>query len=108
MESWLAEKKVKEGGIVGLDDEKEDFLCGYTEDLWPHYGVLRVCPYLRFDEIGVPWCGRGNGNSDEEKNLVKIELGCKGTVAEGQDHSRRDCIFEMDQGIVKPHIGAHL
>ena len=108
MKSRCTENEVEEGSIIGLDYEKEDFLYRNAEDLWSNYGVLRVCPYPCFNEIRVPWGGRDDGNGYEEEDLVESDSGCNRMVAECQGDSRRDRVFEVDQSIVKPHIGAHL
>ena len=62
MKGGLAKEQVEEGGVVGLDDEEEDFFCRYLEERGANDCVWRIGPYSSMDQVRVPWCCRDNGN----------------------------------------------
>ena len=51
MECGLAEEEVEKGGIVGLDDKKEDLFSRDSEESRANDGVGRICPYSSVDEV---------------------------------------------------------
>lgn len=62
MEGGLAEDQVEKRGIVGLDDEKEDFFCGNSKERRANDGTWRIGPYSRVYQVRVPWRGRDDGD----------------------------------------------
>lgn len=64
MKCGFAEQEIEKRGIVGLDDEEEDFFCRYSEESGANDGIGRVGPDSRVNEVGVPWSGRENSDLD--------------------------------------------
>ena len=110
MKCRLAEQEVEEGGIVGLDDEEEDFLCWDSKERGSNDHVGRICPYPRMDQVRIPRCGRDDGNlnrvsrasrscrvayCNEEEDLVETKTRKQRLVAERQSYRRRYRILEV-------------
>lgn len=51
MECGLAENEVEHRGIVGLDDEEEDFFCRDSKERWADDGIGRIGPYPRVYQV---------------------------------------------------------
>jgi hypothetical protein len=112
LECWLAQNKIQERSVVGLDDKEEDLLERDVKQRWTDNDMAGIAPDACANEVRVPRKGRGDGNlhllarmafqrlrrwtyAYEEENLEDINLGEQGTVQQRKQHSRRDGVFGM-------------
>ena len=65
MERGLAEEEVEQGGIVGLNDKKEDLFGWYSEESRTNDRIGWICPYLGVNEVRIP--RSGGDDSDLER-----------------------------------------
>ena len=62
MKCGLAEEEIEDRGVVCLYDEEKDFFCRDPKYRRPNYGVWRIRPDARVNQVGVP--RRGGDDSD--------------------------------------------
>ena len=80
MKNGLVQQQINERGGVRLNDDKEDFLVGDTEEDRTNDGIGGVGPDPAVDQIRVPW-NRGHkgnlsplvsGSSHDQQNLLPL------------------------------------
>jgi hypothetical protein len=66
LECRFAQDEVEQGGVVGLDDEKENLLKWDIEELWANDDMAWIAPYASADQVRVPRNGVGDGDLSSE------------------------------------------
>ena len=95
MKDRLVQQQVKEGRVISLNHEEEEFFRRYRKESRANYDTGRVCPDPLVNQVGIPWDGGNNSDCNQEGELVEVNWLEEGSIKECERNGRRYRVFEM-------------